>query len=110
MLIFFKNFACSPNKAMQHAGYSFRRNANDWVKDDGSSGRYHIKRVNSRVVDIHYDTFIEGRHVVFQMPERLTLEKYRILKLMQKYKFRDLTDSEFHKLLDKHSDRVRMDD
>lgn len=105
-LLSLKNFRISPGSALQISGYKLRKHENDYIKEDGQ-GRFHAKIVNrnDKAVELHYDVYIDGKHVTFHMPMFLRAERKRILKILRNegLQYREYKEGEFIKLIEKYN-------
>lgn len=85
MVISFKGYRVKPYDIFVRAGYIYRHNQNDFIKED-HGGRFHVQRLEPSLYLIHYDLIIEKRHVVFELPFKLRTERQRINKFMYPYR------------------------
>ena len=67
-------------EAMRLAGYSYRKRAKDWIKEEGGSGRFHARIAGQNGVHIHFDIYTdkEKHHFTFKLTEHYGREIERI--------------------------------
>ena len=70
----------------------------DWIRPE-AGGRWHAKLKRPKVLDIHYDVFIDKKHVVFDMPLAANAERKRMLFQLSVVKMRDMPPEELTKLM-----------
>lgn len=92
-----KNYAIPLEKILARAGY--KKQKNGWMKEDRGQGRFHANILSRDVADLHFDTYIEGRHVVFDLPITLSRERNRIYRISRPYRKYDLSPEQFKKIL-----------
>lgn len=85
MMISISKYKLPLKEALQAAGYSFRKEKNDYIREDDENGRFHIL-FNGTVPILHFDLYVEWRHVSFNLPHHLKREIRRIGKKIQMYK------------------------
>ncbi len=103
MKIILKFHRISPKTALNICGYTYRPRDDDWIREV-PQGRFHAKLVHkgNRIIDIHYDLFIEWRHVAdFDMPMMHNAERKRILKFLYKFQTKSMTQELFEQILTK---------
>jgi hypothetical protein len=105
MILALVNYSRKPAQILRYAGYEFREKDKDWIRLDGN-GRWHAKLVEGtkNIVAIHYDLFVEGRHVVFDLPIKGMAEKHRLLHLAHKFKLYELSAKKLAKIMQQYSD------
>lgn len=104
MKIFLHNFKTWAKPVLHRCGYTYRPLQKDFIREDGRSGRFHAKVLDSKTIDIHYDLYIGWKHVAsFHMPMKHNEEKRRIMKKIYYLKTRDLKPEEWRKLQEKYS-------
>ena len=96
-----KNYAIPLEKMLSRAGYKKKKNG--WMREDRGQGRFHAIILSRDVADLHFDTYIEGRHVVFDLPITLGRERNRICKISTPYKKYSLTPEQVEKILYEYS-------
>lgn len=102
MKIFFLNYNLSGKTALQICGYKYREDKKDLIREEPGIGRFHAKLINSNVVDIHFDLYVDYKHVVFKTPMKDRQEKIRIFKKLKRFKFKDFTKEEVQELNKKY--------
>lgn len=65
----------------------YRKKYNDdWMKNDGTKGRFHAKVITNKHVELHYDLYVEDRHFSPHVPIHLKKELHRILNILASMK------------------------
>lgn len=105
MLIFLENYKVGAKTAMRIAGYIERPKAGDFIRPLGKD-RWHCKLVNSKVMNIHYDLDIDGKHCVFEMPMAANAERKRILRRLDRVKLREMEPDRLYQLMKKYGPYV----
>ncbi len=104
MMIFLKNYSTWSTEALLMNGYRYRKEEGDWTREESSArGRWHAKVISKKVLDIHYDLFIEWRHVSFDLPETHNQERRRFLGRISRLKKRELGVEEWQALQAKYN-------
>ncbi len=80
MKIFLHNYNIGSKHALHKVGYRRRKDKGDWIRANGTEGRFHAHIIEPRVIDLHYDLFIDNKHVVFPMPITMHTELNRFLR------------------------------
>jgi len=84
MIISFKRNSNKINLILSTAGYVFRPVKNDWIREV-HGGRFHAIVVDQKTIEIHYDLYVEWRHVSgFYLPEKHNKERKRIYRAIKK--------------------------
>lgn len=86
MNLYLKHYSIPPLVILKNAGYKHRKKENDFIREI-HSGRFHIKYsdIFGQML-MHFDLYIENRHVVFELPITLGKEKGRILGINKFFK------------------------
>lgn len=58
----------------------------DYVREDGTHGRFHAKVITNRDIDLHYDLYVEDRHFAPHMPIHIKKEMHRVLNIIASIK------------------------
>jgi hypothetical protein len=102
MKIFLHNFRTWAKPVLHRCGYKYREKEKDFIREE-ASGRFHAKVLDAKVIDIHFDLYVEWRHVSgFHMPMKHNVERKRIISRIQYMKFRELSPEEWRKLQAKY--------
>lgn len=102
MKIFLHNYKISVKTAMQMCGYTFREDKGDYIREE-QGGRFHAHKIASQVIDIHYDLYVDWKHVTFPMPLKARAERFRIFKRLLPVRDHEMTAEMLSKLHTKHS-------
>lgn len=102
MLIFLHNYRIRPAKALKRVGYMHRVAEDDFILLDAHIGRFHAKIIDTQVINLHYDIFVDGSHWAPRLPIKVGGEKKRILKYIRPAQFRNIKDREFRSLLKRY--------
>ena len=87
MTIDLRNYNISPKSAFRMAGYTYRKEKNDFIRElKDESGRFHLLLQEKNIYQIHFDLYVEWRHVSFPMPLLIKKERGRIGKIISKFK------------------------
>lgn len=84
MYIFLSAHRVNAKKALELAGYH-PRPYGDWLRED-RFGRWHAYVKNKKVIEIHFDLYVEGRHFSPIAPTYTNEEKKRIIKALKHYR------------------------
>lgn len=99
MYVILKNYAASPHKILNICGYYRREKEGDYIKED-TQGRFHAHLADkkNRVIDIHYDLYVEWRHVTFDTPIKHNTERKRILRMIDFLKTYELDKEKINRI------------
>ena len=103
MLIFLQNYKTNANSALHAAGYKEHPKGNGCILEE-SAGRFHAKTLSAKVIDLHYDTYVDGKHVVFFMPIKMHAELRRIQRRIVRWQYRAMDPDERTRLMQKWKD------
>ncbi len=84
MILHLKQTKLSLRKCLEVGGYTYRKDKNDFIREDHADGRFHVMMVDRQPM-LHFDIYVEWRHVSFNLPEHMRKERNRINKLVQMY-------------------------
>lgn len=101
MKIFLHNYSTWAKPVLFRCGYKYRKEQKDFIREDGS-GRFHAKIIDAKVIDIHFDLYIEWRHVGFDMPVKHNEERRRIISKISSLQFRKMCPEEWRRLQAKY--------
>lgn len=98
-LLSLQNYRISPAKALYIAGYRMREQTSDFVRED-THGRFHLtKTLLKKVYELHYDTYIENRHVVFDLPMKESAEIKRIVRKLYWARTKEMDRESFREII-----------
>lgn len=102
MRIFLHNYKAYAKYVLRKCGYAYRTVEKDYIREDGKQGRFYAKDLDKKAIEIHYDMYVEWRHVSFNMPAKHNEEKWRIMRSIRHLKDREMKPSEWSKLQKKY--------
>lgn len=87
MTIDLRNYNISPKSAFRMSGYTYRAEKKDFIRElKDKSGRFHLLLEEKDIYQIHFDLYVEWRHVSFPMPVMLRKERRKIEMIISKFK------------------------
>lgn len=101
MMFFTHNYRVGARTALGIAGYKHRKEKDDYIFEE-QGGRFHAKIVSSKVIEFHYDLYVDWRHWSPRLPQKHHDERKRIMKALRHQKMREMKDGEIKKLLAKY--------
>lgn len=113
MLLLTHNYRIPVKVALKRAGYVKHPDAKkkgEWIIEEHPIGRWHAKILADNVATIHYDLYIDGKHVsCFSLPIKHGEERKRIRRTIRWAKTRDMDEKEFMKFRDKYGGFMESD-
>jgi len=75
--------AKNPTLLLQSAGYK-KQTYISWLLYEKKIGRFHAKIYGTKKIQVHYDLFVDNKHVNFSMPIKLSTERKRLRRIYRK--------------------------
>lgn len=103
MRVFLHNFSLVARQALKKAGYIKRPEKDDWIFEE-PMGRFHAFILDAKAIDIHYDVYVDWKHVSgWVLPNKHNEERKRIFKLIRFYQKGQMPKERFRKLQEKYN-------
>jgi hypothetical protein len=107
MLLFLHNFSIHSGQALTRAGYKpHPYKKREYILEESSHGRFHAKIIDKMAFEVHYDCYIDGKHVSgFPLPIKHNTERKRIFKNIRKFQKESMGKERFWKLNNRYANR-----